>query len=99
MYQNIDLSMLTFGMDPFKTKMFEVVIVVVKLNFLLFLCCCVVVFKAVYQDICSFLNPIPPGGAQSARTTFNFLRSWQFLVFFLDFLGEFLKSILVLEFK
>ena len=47
----------------------------------------------------SLFNPIPPGGAQSARATFNFLSSWQFLVFFLDFLGEFLKFILVLDFN
>ena len=44
-------------------------------------------------------NPIPPGGAQSARATFNFLSSWQFVVFFLDFLGEFLKFILVSYFN
>ena len=47
----------------------------------------------------SWFNPIPPGGAQSAGATFNFLSSWQFLVFFLDFLGEFLKFILVLDFN
>ena len=38
------------------------------------------------------------GGAQSARTTFNFLSSWQFFEFFLDFL-EFLKFILIFDFN
>ena len=38
------------------------------------------------------------GGAQSASATFNFLSSWQFLEFFLDFL-EFLKFILISDFN
>ena len=47
-----------------------------------------------------FLTLFPlGGGAQSPHATFNFLSSWQFLVFFLDFLGEFLKFILVLDFN
>ena len=40
------------------------------------------------------VNPIPPD-----RATFNFLSSWQFFVFLLDFLGEFVKFILVLDFN
>ena len=45
------------------------------------------------------LTLFPLGAAQSARATFNFLSLWQFFVFFLDFLGEFLKFILVLDFN
>ena len=43
--------------------------------------------------------PYSHWGAQSASATFNFLSSWQFLVFFLDFIGKFLKFILVLDFN
>ena len=44
-------------------------------------------------------NPIPPGGGTKCSRKFNFLSSWQFLLSFSDFLGEFLIFILVLDFN
>ena len=43
--------------------------------------------------------PYSHWGAKGASATFNFFFSWQFLVFFLDFIGKYLKFILVLDFN
>ena len=53
------------------------------------------VFKAIHKEQHYKVSPIPP----VHKVPVQLLISCQFLVFFLDFLGEFLKFILVFDFN
>ena len=56
------------------------------------------VFKAIHKEQHYKFSPIPPGGG-GHKGPVQLLISCQFLVFFLDFLGEFLEFILVFDFN